>query len=373
MRHMPLFVDKNNVPVGKVPERAGASAKFAENSRLHRGHIRIALVNNMPDTALEDTEAQFVGLLSDAAGDLSIRLGFYFLPTIPRSTRAKRKLESRYLAWHCLRDERFDAVIITGTEPHTEDLRDEPYWHELSELFEWAEANTHSSVLSCLAAHAAVLHGDGIVRRARKEKQFGIFQETLVCEHPLTRGIQRPLRIPHSRCNGLSEADLSSCRYQVLTRSAEAGAGMFVKMRRQSLFVHFQGHPEYGPRILLKEYRRDVGRYLRGEREAYPSMPCEYFDPASEKRLADFKLHSTSKATGDPLATFPEAEVANALTSSWRPAAVRIYSNWLEYLAMRKGAKTTSAATLSDRPAEASAVRGRPAGLSKKSVANGAA
>jgi homoserine O-succinyltransferase/O-acetyltransferase len=371
---MPLFVDKNNIPVGKAPERGGVSAKLAENSRLHRGHISIALINNMPDAALEDTEKQFVGLLSEAAGDLWIRLGFYFLPTVPRSTRAKHKLESRYRAWHCLRDERVDAVIITGTEPHTKDLRDEPYWHELSALFEWAEANTHSSVLSCLAAHAAALHGDGIVRRTRKEKQFGIFQETLVCEHALTKGIQEPLHIPHSRCNGLSEADLSTCNYQVLTRSAEAGAGMFVKMRRQSLFVHFQGHPEYGPQILLKEYRRDVGRYLRGEREAYPSMPCGYFDRTSEKRLADFKLHSTSKATGDALSTFPEAELANALTSSWRPAAVRIYSNWLEYLAMRKAAKTTSAAALSDTPAEASAARRSPERLSaKKSVANGAA
>lgn len=356
---MPLFVDHNKVHAGP--------AKFAENSRYHRDHIRIALVNNMPDAAIEDTEAQFTGLLSDAAGDLPVQLGFYFLPTVPRSGRAKAKLESQYLAWHHLRDEPADALIITGTEPHTEDLRDEPYWRELSALFEWAEANTHSSVLSCLAAHAAVLHGDGIVRRTREEKQFGIFEETLVCEHPLTKGIQAPLRIPHSRCNGLGEGDLANCRYQVLTRSAEAGAGMFVKMRGQSLFVHFQGHPEYGPQVLLKEYRRDVGRYLRGERSKYPLLPGGYFDPASEKRLAEFQRHAASTPSSDALARFPEAEVADALTPSWRPAAVRIYSNWLKHLTMCKAAKTAPIASLPDR--SASAARGRSEPLSAKNSA----
>ena len=344
---MALVIDQNH-------------SRFAESSRLHRDRIRIALINNMPDAALDDTEAQFAGLLSDAAGDLSVRLGFYFLPTIPRSNRAKDKFQSRYLAWHHLREERVDAVIITGTEPHTEDLRDEPYWDELSALFEWAEANTHSSVLSCLAAHAAALHGDGIIRRARKEKQFGLFQETLVCEHPLTKRIQQPLAIPHSRCNELSEVDLSRCNYQVLTRSAEAGAGMFVKMRGRSLFVHFQGHLEYGPQILLKEYRRDVGRYLRGERETYPSMPCGYFDPVSEKRLADFQAYATSEQTGDPMACFPEAELTVTLSDCWRRAAVGIYRNWLDYLVTCKAAKT-GFATL-DRSSEASAptLRSRP-------------
>ena len=53
---MALVIDQNH-------------SRFAESSRLHRDRVRIALINNMPDAALEDTEAQFAGLLSDAAGD----------------------------------------------------------------------------------------------------------------------------------------------------------------------------------------------------------------------------------------------------------------------------------------------------------------
>ena len=34
--------------------------------------LNIALINNMPDAALEDTELQFFDLLDDASGDLPV-------------------------------------------------------------------------------------------------------------------------------------------------------------------------------------------------------------------------------------------------------------------------------------------------------------
>ena len=54
--------------------------------------------------------------------------------------------------------------------------------------------------------------------------------------------------------------------------------------QRESLFVFFQGHPEYDAVTLLLEYRRDVGRYLRRERDTYPPMPQGYFDEETERR-----------------------------------------------------------------------------------------
>ena len=57
---------------------------------------------------------------------------------------------------------------------------------------------------------------------------------------------------------------LTQCGYLVLTQSAEGGVDSFVKKKKQSLFVHFQGHPEYGAQTLLKEYRRDIRRFLKG-------------------------------------------------------------------------------------------------------------
>ena len=61
--------------------------------------------------------------------------------------------------------------------------------------------------------------------------------------------------------------ELTACGYGVLTQSSRRRVDSFLKNKKRSLFVHFQGHPEYGAQTLLKEYRRDIKRFLRsGER-----------------------------------------------------------------------------------------------------------
>src|SRR5207253_785601 len=117
----------------------------------------------------------------------------------------------------------------------------------------------------------------GIVRRQLDGKRFGVFECARVSDHPLTASTPPRLQMPHSRWNEVPEEALIACGYRVLTRSAGAGVDLFVKQRR-SLFVFFQGHPEYEPVTLLLEYRRDIGRFLRRERETYPTMPEGYFD-----------------------------------------------------------------------------------------------
>src|SRR5439155_3718197 len=91
-------------------------------------------------------------------------------------------------------------------------------------------------------------------------------------------------RIPHSRWNSVSEEDLVSRGYSVLTRIAGGGVDAFIK-DENSLFVFFQGHPEYEADTLLREYRRDVSRYLNNEAAAYPSIPLGYFDSNTEDVL----------------------------------------------------------------------------------------
>ena len=84
-------------------------------------------------------------------------------------------------------------------------------------------------------------------------------------DHPLMQGAPSQLRTPHSRWNEVREESLASTGYSVLTKSADAGVDIFVKQQKNSLFVYFQGHPEYEAQSLLGEYRRDVGRFLRRE------------------------------------------------------------------------------------------------------------
>ena len=330
---MPLIIEGGRVP-SRWAER-GNPRPAAADSHAKRNCIRLALINNMPDPALEDTELQFFELLDIASGDVSVVIKLYSLTDIPRTDRGERHLNSFYFPFDDLWNSNSDGVIITGTEPRQPDLKDEPYWATLTQVFDWAAETTHSTLLSCLAAHASVLHGDGIHRHRLPDKQFGVFDSTKNCEHPLTTHIADQIRFPHSRWNEVRADELTSSGYTVLTESAEAGVDLFVKKKKKSLFVHFQGHPEYGAETLLKEYRRDIKRFLRQERETYPSMPAGYFDAAATRILNDFRETALSDRREQIAELFPDTGVVGGLQHSWQSPAVSVYRNWLQHLVSR--------------------------------------
>jgi homoserine O-succinyltransferase len=58
-----------------------------------------------------------------------------------------------------------------------------------------------STIWSCLAAHAAVLHLDCVERVPLREKCVGIFDCDKLADHPLTANLPPRLAIPHSRWN----------------------------------------------------------------------------------------------------------------------------------------------------------------------------
>jgi homoserine O-succinyltransferase len=296
--------------------------------------LDIGLLNNMPDAALDATERQFRALLDAAADGLAVRLTLYTLPEIPRSDFGRHQV-SRYSDFRDLWDHHHDGLIVTGTEPRAADLKDEPFWGSLTRVLEWAERHTHSTILSCLAAHAGVLHSDGIVRRPLGDKRFGIFECVGVSNHPVTAGAPSRLRMPHSRWNEIPEEALLACGYSVLTRSADAGVDAFVRQRK-SMFVFFQGHPEYDATTLLLEYRRDIGRFLRGERDTYPPMPQGYFDEETGHRLRTLRERALSDRHEQLLAEFPLAMAAGKVTNSWRSTAEGLYRNWLRYIHSEK-------------------------------------
>jgi len=332
---MPLIIEG-----GRIPPR------WADKNGLHPGSIdtcaasaecvRIAFVNNMPDAALEDTEIQFFELLEAAAGDAPVRVKLHSLSGVPRGERGQHHLSAYYFGTDDLLNDRFDGVIMTGTEPRQPDLRNEPYWSALGNVLDWAESNTASTILSCLAAHAGVLYSDGIGRRPLSDKQFGVFEFTKSANHPLTAGTPEKMRFPHSRWNEVPAEAVTANGYQLLTQSVEGGVDSFVKMKKKSLFVHFQGHPEYGAQTLLKEYRRDIKRFLRSERETYPSMPKGYFAADAAALLTKFRETMGSDRREELMAGFPEAAVVGSLQKTWHSSAVSIYTNWLEYLMARK-------------------------------------
>jgi homoserine O-succinyltransferase len=262
------------------------SARFGSAVELHGANcLTIGLINNMPDAAVEATERQFLDLIRAVTPDVVVQLKLFSIPDVPRAATMRSELAERYRDISELWGTRLDGLIVTGTEPRAAALTDEPYWPTLTKLVAWTRENTASTIWSCLAAHAAVLHADGIQRQPLKDKLFGVYDCEVVTAHPLITGAPPRLSVPHSRYNDLSETAIADCGYRVLTRSEAAGVDTFIREQRgRSLFVFFQGHPEYEIDSLAREYRRDVGRFLRGERERFPAAPRGCFNDLSRAR-----------------------------------------------------------------------------------------
>ncbi len=134
-----------------------------------------------------------------------------------------------------------------------------------------------------------------------------------------------------SRIRGSTILILLRCRRVIivsLVHHRKSGADIFVK-RLGSLFVFLQGHPEYDSESLLREYRRDVTRFLRGERPDFPAFPENYFDASLEGRLSSF-----AERVADGRSRQPHGELTSLLDGlhparTWRASATGLYRNWM--------------------------------------------
>lgn len=329
----------------EAPTAVRGPSRAPDRSPSAKTPIVIGLVNNMPDAALHSTETQFRNLLSAAAGVQPVRLRFSSFPELPRAAEAREYIDRSYWPINELTAGSLDALIVTGTEPRAPNLRDEPYWERSVALLSYAEEHTSASIWSCLAAHAAVLALDGIERQRLPEKRCGVYAHNLLNGHALLAGVNAPLAMPHSRWNELSPDALRAAGYTLLSWSPESGADAFARQAR-TLMLFFQGHPEYEDMTLLKEYRRDVGRYLNSQQPHYPTLPHGYLTPEAVAVLARFRERAEARREAALLEEFPFATVAAALENTWRPAAVAIYRNWLAWIVAAQ-APTRTAETVS--------------------------
>jgi homoserine O-succinyltransferase len=98
-----------------------------------------------------------------------------------------------------------------------------------------------------------------------------------------------------------------------------------------SHFLFLQGHPEYDPDTLGRDYLREMGLFLRGECAESPPMPQHYFDRATEERLQAIAGRSEAD-----LPDYVEL-VARALPRwNWHANSVRLFANWLTLVAAAK-------------------------------------
>ncbi len=301
-------------------------------SALHQDirELHIGLLNMMPDAALEATERQFFRLIGESNQIAQFYLHPFTLDELPRGETGRAHVERYYSSFERIQDEGLDALIITGANVSGPELSEQPFWKPLGEVVAWAHENVTSTLCSCLATHAVLQFRYGQHRRPLDRKRWGVFSHHVTDQqHPLVVGVNTRFDVPHSRFNDISRAQFEAAGLRILAESETAGVHLAVSPDLFRL-VFFQGHPEYDTISLLKEYKREVGRFIHGERDDYPPFPEHYFSPRSRAILDEYRerlIHARS--LGRPPLPFPEHLIIDELDNTWHDTAEAVINNWM--------------------------------------------
>jgi homoserine O-succinyltransferase len=198
------------------------------------------------------------------------------------------------------------------------------------EVVRWADRNVASTLCSCLATHALLNYLHGIERQPLPAKRWGVYSHRIACpDHPLLRGINTRFDVPHSRHNEITREQLEEAGLTVLVESREGGVHMAVSPD-QFRMIYFQGHPEYDVNSLLKEYKREVSRFLEGSLDAPPPMPENYFPEEASQFAKEFLERVQQADEADRAsASFPDQELEAMLDNTWGDTAKAMVNNWL--------------------------------------------
>lgn len=292
--------------------------------------LHIGLLNMMPDAALRVTERQFMRLVGSCNKIAQFYVHPFSIPGLPRSPEAAAYIEQYYTPFEQLQKEGLDALIITGANVSNPSLDQEPFWHPLIDVVSWATENVTSILCSCLATHALVKHLYGIDRRRLPRKRWGVYSHRVTQPmHPLLRDINTRFDVPHSRYNAITHDQLEQAGLTILAESPDREVHMAVSPDQFRL-IFFQGHPEYGHISLLKEYKREVNRFLIGERDEYPPHPENYFSPEAAVLADQYQQEALlAYSHGQPLPPFPEEAISAYLDNTWGDTGKAIFNNWL--------------------------------------------
>ena len=292
--------------------------------------LHIGFLNMMPDTALEATERQFIRLVGNCNRIAQFYVYPFSLPGLARSTKTLDYIERYYCKFEDIQRQGLDALIITGANIANPSLEQEPFWEPLMEVVRWAEENVASTLCSCLATHALLKYLYGIERQPLPGKRWGVYSHRISKPgHPLLRGVNTRFDVPHSRYNEISRQQLEDAGLTVLVESETGGMHMAVSPD-QFRMIYFQGHPEYDKNSLLKEYKREVLRYLSGELVSPPPFPENYFSAEAIKIVQQFLEQARqAQANGGSLPSLLEERLESTLDNTWGDTAKALVNNWL--------------------------------------------
>lgn len=291
--------------------------------------LHIGLLNMMPDAALAATERQFLRLIGESNAIIQFHVHLFTLPILPRGEKAAEHIATYYDSFEAIKKEGLDALIITGANVSEANLKDEDFWLPLKAVIDWAGEKVPSTLCSCLATHAVLEARHQQKRYRLPNKCWGVYCHHVMLQHPLVKGINTQFNVPHSRFNQIDRAQFEAANLPILVEAENAGVHLAVS-EDGIRTVYFQGHPEYDNISLVKEYKREVLRFVAGDLSAYPIFPQHYFDRYTQAFFDEYQDKVVDALRqGEVIPEFPEKLIATRLHNTWHDTAAAILANWM--------------------------------------------
>lgn len=290
---MPLIIPKDLI-VEEVLERENIFTM--RDSSAKEQDIRplsIAIVNLMPKK--EETELQLLRMLSNTA--LQINIDLVRMESYNPTNSDVKRLNAFYKTYEDIKNNKYDAMIITGAPIETIAYEEIKYWDELKTIFEFAKDNVYSTMFICWSAQAALYHYYNIEHKVSKGKIFGVFEFDKLKDNKIVKGFDDTFLVPTSRHTYVDIEDFYDFPdLEVLAARPDTGVSLVTT--KDNRFVFNFGHWEYDKDTLHNEYIRDISQ---GKKIAPPKNYYEDNDPKKEIKIR------------------------------WRSAGNLFFSNWLNY------------------------------------------
>ena len=261
--------------------------------------LKILLLNLMPKK--KETEIQFARILGNSPLQVELTLMTTASYT-PRNTE-QGYLRRYYRNLDDVKNDFFDAIIITGAPVETLPFEEVDYWPELVRIFDWSQKHCFRRLGVCWGAQALLRHLYKVPKHQLPEKCFGIYDHRVVENSSrLMSGFTDSFPMPTSRYTGNHRGDIDGAeKLEILADSTDAGVGLIRDRKSGDVFI--LNHLEYDADTLAAEYERDhaAGLNTNVPKNYYPSddstkKPVNYWRPFAFLLMTNW-LHDLYRAT----------------------------------------------------------------------------
>lgn len=281
---MPIRIP-DNLPTMEILTKENIFV-MADERAVHQDirPLELVILNLMPTKLV--TETQLLRLLGNSSLQVNITL-LHPQTHLAKNTPAEHLL-TFYKTFDCIRNRKFDGMIITGAPVEQMEFAEVDFWEEYKEILAWAEHNVFCTMYICWGAQAGLYYHYGVPKYPLPQKMFGVFRHRINKQFvKLLRGFDDEFFAPHSRYTEVRREDIERVPdLEILAESPEAGVYIVVSKDSRKIFI--TGHSEYDPLTLHDEYRRDEQKGLG------ISVPENYYpsnDPEQEP-LVKWRSHA---------------------------------------------------------------------------------